>query len=343
MVQNTPLTSLRPHSPLWPVVMTLSLGLAIFLAGWLTGTILGQQQSVAATTPVSVATASTGQTATPPSTIAAGTSLPAAGVWDEARVRGHVQYLAGTIGPRPTGSDAEARAGDYLNEKLTAFGYQVQRQPVALWGGRTSENLIATKRGDSRTLVIGAHYDSVAASPGANDNASGVAVMLELARLLIREKNTPTIKFIAFGAEEGRYTNGKSVKGTGRVGSRAYVQSLSAAERKSIIAMINMDMVGAGSRTLDIGDLSKTGQPCSRNCLGLATNLGISCAFDQFGGKSDYAPFHDAGIPIICFAWGSDNASNHKSGDTPGHVDYTKTKAVFDVIMQYARSLQPAS
>ncbi|MEN6400731.1 MAG: M28 family peptidase, partial [Armatimonadia bacterium] len=310
--------------------------LAIFLAGWLLGTMLGQHQSVAAPAAVSVAAAPVvpaAQVATVP------TSLPAAGVWDEARVRGHVQYLAGTIGPRPTGSEAEAQAGDYLYGKLTAFGYKVDRQPVRLWNGKSSENLIATKRGDSRLLVIGAHYDSVATSPGANDNASGAAVMLELARLLIREKNTPTIKFVAFGAEEGRYTKGKSVKGTGRTGSKAYVQSLSPAERKSIIAMINMDMVGAGSDKLQIGDLSQNGKSWSRACLTLARNSGVPCEYDKFGGKSDYAPFHDAGIPIVCFAWGEDRACNHKSSDTPGHIDYVKARAVFDVIMQYVKSL----
>ncbi|MEN6545520.1 MAG: M28 family peptidase [Armatimonadia bacterium] len=323
--------------------MTLSLGLAIFLAGWLLGTMLGQHQSVAASVTAPPVVPDAQNPAAPPPIAAAPTSLPAAMVWDEARVRGHVQYLAGTIGPRPTGSEAEAQAGDYLYDKLTAFGYKVDRQPVRLWNGKSSENLIATKRGDAKLLVIGAHYDSVAASPGANDNASGAAVMLELARLLIREKNTPTIKFVAFGAEEGRYTNGKSVKGTGRTGSRAYVQSLNPAERKSIIAMINMDMVGAGSDTLEIGDLSTKGQPSSRTCLNLATTLGVSCEYDQFGGKSDYAPFHDAGIPIICFAWGEDRACNHKSGDTPAHVDCEKAKAVFDVIMQYVKSLQPAA
>lgn len=83
----------------------------------------------------------------------------------------------------------------------------MQVQPFTFAGGTTSYNVIATKRSHpnhdtGQIIVVGAHHDSVRNAPGANDDASGTGVLLEMARVL---KNMPTdteIRFIAFGAEE---------------------------------------------------------------------------------------------------------------------------------------------
>lgn len=103
----------------------------------------------------------------------------------------------------------------------------------------TSQNVIGSLKADrgnksNGTIVIGAHMDCVD-TPGANDNASGVATMLEVARVLSKEKLAYNIEFAAFGAEE-----------IGLVGSYQYIDSLNEKEFKDIVAMINMDMVGVG-------------------------------------------------------------------------------------------------
>lgn len=99
-----------------------------------------------------------------------------------------------------------AAAADLLDRELTAAGYRVERQRYEVDAvGMSAENLIAEIRGSARPeriVVIGAHYDSVDGSPGADDNATGVAALLELARRFAKEKPEKTLRFVAFVNEE---------------------------------------------------------------------------------------------------------------------------------------------
>src|SRR5687768_11229981 len=96
---------------------------------------------------------------------------------DVARLQAHVQALTGV---RKGGSAAERRAAEYVARQLSACGYSLEWQEVPLPGGKRSLNLVAT-RGQGLTYLVGAHLDSKPPSPGANDNASGVAACLEVA------------------------------------------------------------------------------------------------------------------------------------------------------------------
>lgn len=108
----------------------------------------------------------------------------------EANLRAHVAKLAVDVGERHKGLPHNlALAREYITELLSAGGRRVQEHHFA-----DGVNLIAGE-GD---IVIGAHYDTVPGSPGANDNASGIAMMLELARLL----DSPRLRFVAFDNEE---------------------------------------------------------------------------------------------------------------------------------------------
>ncbi|MFB6277381.1 MAG: M28 family peptidase, partial [Halothece sp.] len=103
-----------------------------------------------------------------------------------ANIKAHVDTLSNEIGPRDT-PVAQGEAADYIAEQLKAFGYSVTRNPVD-----ASENVIAQLPGQSNSnklFVIGAHFDTVPNSPGADDNASAVAGMLEMARVLNRNPN----------------------------------------------------------------------------------------------------------------------------------------------------------
>lgn len=121
------------------------------------------------------------------------------------QVRRHVWVLAGEIGERnlwkPAALDAAAA---YVTSELRRSGLDVQAQAYDV-AGRTVNNLEAERRGTvapAEIVVVGAHYDSIAGCPAANDNASGVAAMLEIARLLRDVPCGRTIRYVAFVNEE---------------------------------------------------------------------------------------------------------------------------------------------
>lgn len=103
----------------------------------------------------------------------------------EYRLRGHVEALAGRIGPRHVGRPKALHAAEaYIAGEFASLGYDFARQTYTTQGGASS-NLEVVIPGGSRAseiVLIGAHYDTVPGSPGADDNASGVAGLIEIAR-----------------------------------------------------------------------------------------------------------------------------------------------------------------
>jgi len=166
------------------------------------------------------------------------------------RVLEDIGHLANEIGPRHATSKAYLDAADWVEARFETLGYETARMDVDAPAGNTwgvnvgagnSPNVIAASTGFDPTephVVIGAHLDTVPVAPGAEDNASGVAMMLELARV-VADDSRPVL-FISFGAEEPR--------GPGddmhHFGSRTYVRGLDDAERLAIDAMISLDRVG---------------------------------------------------------------------------------------------------
>jgi peptidase M28-like protein len=152
----------------------------------------------------------------------------------------HVLELAGTVGPRKSGTDADGRAIEYVAREMEAAGLSVTRQAVPIStfdeGERSvgSWNLIGELAGATRdTIVLAAHHDSRStAVPGANDDASGVAVLLEVARAVARRPHRLTYRFISFCAEE-----------EGLLGSRYYVEH---ADLSPVRVMIALELVGRG-------------------------------------------------------------------------------------------------
>src|SRR5215207_2212634 len=174
-------------------------------------------------------------TSAPPSTVTTTpttTTTPAPEDFKVQRVIADISLLADEIGPRHATSRAYAEAADWVATRFERLGYTVTRQDVEAPAGNTwgvdvragnSPNVVADPPGFDPTRphrVVGAHLDTVPVAPGAEDNASGVSVMLELARIHT-DGNLP-VRFIAFGAEEPR--------GPGddlhHFGSRTYVKSL---------------------------------------------------------------------------------------------------------------------
>lgn len=193
---------------------------------------------------------------------------------------------------------------------------------------RTSHNVIASKapvnkkKATDDVLIIGAHHDSVEGAPGANDDASGTAVTLELAKVF---KNVPTdteIRFITFGAEE-----------LGLLGSYHYVDSLPQTERDRIIGYFNLDMVGsrdAGDlvlRTLDGSPnlVTELSQAASERLNGFPTPIGE-------GGRSDHVPFAEAGIPAGAFIHSPFEPWYHTPEDTIDKISKEKLQDVAEIV-----------
>ena len=155
-------------------------------------------------------------------------------------LRGHVETLAGTIGERNLHHFAALEASArYIANLFESIGYRPNLQSFSVQG-RTVSNIEVVKAGTERPdeiVVVGAHYDSVIGSPGANDNATGVAGILELARMLHSQQLSRTVRFVAFVNEEPPYTY------TNAMGSRHYAER-AAAEGERITAMLSLETIG---------------------------------------------------------------------------------------------------
>jgi Iap family predicted aminopeptidase len=172
--------------------------------------------------------------------------------FDARRVQRDIDHLALAIGPREATSRSYARTADWVQRRLEGLGYEVRRTTVTVpagnsWGTPvrrgTSVNVVAERPGfdrRSRHVVVGAHLDTVPVAPGAEDNASGVAVLLELARLAAARPPAVPVQFVAFAAEEPRGP-GDALH---HFGSRQLVADLSRAERRAVAAMVSLDRVG---------------------------------------------------------------------------------------------------
>jgi aminopeptidase YwaD len=155
---------------------------------------------------------------------------------------------------------------------------------------KTGHNVIGRKPGATdATIVLGGHYDSVQAGPGANDNGSGTAVLLELAHEMAKLDHRNTLVFIAFDGEE-----------LGLLGSQYYVSHLQANERSKIKAMLNFDMLGGGTGTL----LAGGDGPVGRQARAVGQALGIEARNFSLGSNagSDHEPFQRTGIDTVFFS-----------------------------------------
>jgi len=170
-----------------------------------------------------------------------GTAMMTPPVISADALRAHVRALAGDIGERNVFHPAAlARAADYIERQWQAQGYAVNRQSY-LVDGVACANIEVARSGAGETVIVGAHYDSVYGSPGANDNASAVAVLLELSRFFGGGASGVSvarpIRFVAFANEEPPFFK------TPQQGSRVYARACR--ERgERIWVMISLETMG---------------------------------------------------------------------------------------------------
>jgi Zn-dependent M28 family amino/carboxypeptidase len=161
----------------------------------------------------------------------------------ERRLRRHVDVLAGDIGERNVWRPAalQAAAG-YIESELSALGYAIAAQSYETHGV-SCRNLEVVVPGSARAgemVLVGAHYDTVAGSPGADDNASGVAGLIEIARMLRALRPARTVKLVAFVNEEAPFFY------FGEMGSKVYAEA-ARRRRDDIRLMLSLEMLGCYS------------------------------------------------------------------------------------------------
>jgi Zn-dependent M28 family amino/carboxypeptidase len=233
---------------------------------------------------------------------------------------------------------ANVRARDLLLKLLHSFGYKLLLQG-------SYDNIVATASdaAEGPYVLLGAHYDSVPGSPGADDNGSAVAVCLECARLL-QKNDIGSAMIVLFNREED-----------GLLGSSEFVAHLAAApwtvEEAHIFEMVGFCNRAAGSQRMppglpgiaapDVGDFlallaNRHSNARAENLLGLATAyipqfpvlaLKIYLGIEKYFGhllRSDHAPFWKAGIASIMWTDTSEfrNPHYHRASDTPDTLDY---------------------
>jgi Zn-dependent M28 family amino/carboxypeptidase len=184
-------------------------------------------------------------------------------------LRRHVKALAVDIGPRtPFSGDSLKRAAVYIQSAFQEMGLSVIEQPYQYYGHRVV-NLLATAEPTTKPsayYVVGAHYDTVPTTPGADDNASAVAVMLELARRLPDAQLNVPVLFVAFTLEE------PPAFYTGHQGSRVFVRNCQTNGDRVLGALI-LEMVGYTSPRQHYPFVSRwPGYPPQGNFIGIIGN-----------------------------------------------------------------------
>ncbi|GAA0741148.1 M20/M25/M40 family metallo-hydrolase [Clostridium oceanicum] len=236
---------------------------------------------------------------------------------------------------RKIGSKNEKKACELLKKQIESYGYKTKVQKVPFddfdENGKTMEetqNLIATKKSSSKhskgTIIISAHYDCTEDSVGANDNGSGIAVTMEIARLLKESSSNYDLEFIFFGGEE-----------LGSIGSSYYIENLSAKDKKNIKADINIDSVAQ----------KKHSNPCIFTVNG-KENFATKLLKNSYENKhlklkemnrerSDYVGFDRAKIPALCIGQTFDKTLNiNGSKDKISIIDKKKLKLIADMVVK---------
>lgn len=272
---------------------------------------------------------------------------------DAAALEAVVRHLASEFGARSfDNAPALDGAAAYIERRWTAQGHRVERQAYTV-DGRVFSNLIVRLGPDTPdVLVVGAHYDVAGAQPGADDNASGVAGLIELTRLLQSRTLRQRVELVAYSTEEPPYFR------TANMGSAVHARSLVAAGKR-VPLMLSLECIGyfsdaAGSQDYPIGALRLL-YPSAGNFIGIVgawKDGGTARAVKRAMAAASPLPVHSISAPG--FVVGVDfsdhlsyanegfpammvtdtafyrNKAYHTPDDTPERLDYRRMAQVVD-------------
>ena len=198
--------------------------------------------------------------------------------------------FGGELGERGTipAASISQEEGQALQASASPLPVTVRLSVLTEKQAKISRNVVAEPPGGSCTVVSGGHLDSVPDGPGANDNASGTAVVLEMARARAATGATSGVCYVLFGAEE-----------LGLLGSAAYVGTLTPAELQALEAMLNFDMLSVGDGWPFVGDRTLT-DLVQQEASELGINVRVLNELPENVG-SDHFNFAQKGVPSIIF------------------------------------------
>jgi len=275
----------------------------------------------------------------------------------------HVANFAGVIGERNViAYEPLQKTAQYIEDALKNQGYEVKSQEYVVQM-RKVRNLIAEIHGDARAneiVIIGAHYDTVFECPGADDNTSGVAALLELARLLKNSHPARTVRFVAFVNEEPPHFQ------TENMGSWVYAKEAHR-QKENIVAALSIETIGMYSDaegSQQYPDGFKSLYPSQGNFIGFVGNLSSrglvrdavrsfreSEQFPSEGsavpgsipgvGWSDHWSFWQEGYPAIMVTDTAPfrNKNYHEPTDTPDTLDYGRMARVVHGLVKVVTDL----
>jgi Zn-dependent M28 family amino/carboxypeptidase len=260
-------------------------------------------------------------------------------------------------------------SGVWVGQRLASMGYSVDLEQVNEANPRRGFNVVAQLTGISRPdeiIVIGAHYDAEVNTPGADDNASGVAAMLELARRFVDEPMDRTVRWVGFTNEESSNSAG------GVMGSFAYARGAKS-RNEAVVAMMSLEMLGyydetPGSQTypFDQSMAARLGMdlPDTGDFIGVVGRLEDADLVRQIGAsmkRSGRASIVEAPLPAMVRAiWRSDHGNfwiagynavmitdtsefrtphYHQASDTIDTLDFGRMAGVVDALEDAIRDL----
>ena len=282
---------------------------------------------------------------------------------DEARLKQDVVALAEGIGPRTVfRDDSLGRAADYVAKRFESSGWTVRRQGFTA-DGVHCENLEVERRGREQPeeiVVIGAHYDTVTTTPGADDNASGVAVLLALAEHFATNETDRTLRFVAFANEEPVYFQ------TEFMGSRVYARECKRRGER-VVAMLSLESLGYFSEEEDSQRYPfplNLLYPSRGNFIAVVGNRDSRALVKQVAerfaaigslpcesaalpgslpgiGWSDHWSFWQEGFPAVMITDTAvyRNPNYHRAGDTPDTLDYPRLRKVAEGLQAVVHDL----
>ena len=275
-------------------------------------------------------------------------------------LRRDVEKLGGEIGERNVANpDAYATAARFVESSLAGAGHDPRIQAFDVDGVRC-ENLEVELAGTSEIVIVGAHYDSVIGAPGANDNGTGVAAVLALARAFASHKPKRTLRFVAFANEEPPHFQ------TSEMGSLRYAER-SKQRGENVVAMLSLETMGyfsdlEGSQVYPppVGLF----YPSTGNFMGFVSNISSRKLLREVVGDfrshtqlpsegaalpsaipgvgwSDHWAFWQHGYPALMV---TDTAPfryphYHTPADTPDKIDYERLARVVAGIERVVRRL----
>ncbi|MBS1550169.1 MAG: M20/M25/M40 family metallo-hydrolase [Bacteroidetes bacterium] len=273
------------------------------------------------------------------------------------QLQSSISYLASdALKGRLAGSEGEKKAADFIASKLKKLGLKTQILPFEYetklnpHDDKSSVKINARNvvgyldNKANKTIVIGAHFDHLGLNEhhhstqmnseglihnGADDNASGVATVLELARMFSQNKNKENVNvvFAFFSGEED-----------GLMGSKHWAEKIKT-QYPNIISMINLDMVGRldKDKNLTVGGVGTS--PVFPNLIEKYKPAGVNIAVDNSGvGPSDHTSFYLKDIPVLFFFTGT-HTDYHKPSDDEDKINYSGVKTITEYVFALANAL----